>query len=194
MRADGLNTASASFEMGAFVDGPEISGTAPTLPDAGTASYTGPAQGFYHHVYRGNPLFPDGTQEIGEVAGTITLSVDFANSLIDGCVGCAHRSQVSGVAIYPNGGTYEFENASIGYRVIYGPTAIGPDGNFRDSSVRLVNSDHPVTSSSGSWGGQFSNIPDASGDPRLVTGTGGGEYAHENGTHGVWIGAFFGTK
>ena len=194
MRADGLGTTSASFEMGAFVDGPEISGTPPTLPDTGTASYTGPAQGFYHHVYRGNPLVPEGTQEIGEVAGTITLTVDFANNLINGCVGCAHRSQVSGVAIYPNGGTYEFDGTPVGYQVIYGPTTIASDGSFRDSSVRLVNPDHPVTSSSGSWGGQFSNIPDADGDPRLVTGTGGGDYAHENGTHGVWIGAFWGAK
>ncbi len=194
MRANGLDTASPSFEMGAFVDGPEVSGASPTLPDTGTATYTGPTQGFYYHEYRGNPLVPDGTQEIGEVVGEIRLTVDFANSLINGCVGCTRRSQVTGVATYPDGNTSEFENTPIGYQVIYGPTTIAPNGSFRDSSVVLVNPDHPVTDSSGSWGGQFSNILDADGDPRLVTGTGGGDYTHENGTHGVWIGAFIGTK
>lgn len=194
MRADNLHSAPSSFEMGAFVDGPEISGAEPVLPGAGTANYRGPAQGFYYHEYRGNPSIPEGTQEIGEVAGTITLDVDFASSSIRGCVGCAHESQVSGVGVYPDGTTYVFDDVSIGYQVIYGPTTIEADGSFRDSNVELVNHEHPVTSSSGSWGGQFSNIPDAAGDPRLVTGTAGGEYTHENGTHGVWIGAFLGTK
>ena len=194
MRANGLDTASPTFEMGAFVDGPEISQSA-TLPSTGTANYTGPTQGFYYHEYQGNPLVPNGTQEIGEVIGIITLTVDFENSLINGCVGCTQRSLVTGVAVDPQGQTYfEFENVPIGYRVVYGPTPIGSDGSFRGPNVSLVNPDHPVTESSGSWGGQFSNIPDAEGDPRLVTGTGGGDYTHANGTHGVWIGAFLGTK
>ena len=33
-------------EIGAFVDGPELSGSA-TLPSLGTASYSGPAAGLY---------------------------------------------------------------------------------------------------------------------------------------------------
>ena len=195
MRGNGINTSSSSFEMGAFVDGPEISGPT-TLPALGTASYQGTAQGFYHHTYgtRTSANIPTGTQEIGEVTGTITLSVDFGNRTIDGCVGCTEYSRVTGVAVDPQGRTYEFDDALIAYQVVYGPTAIKSDGTFRDSAVRLVNPAHPIHTSSGSWGGQFSNIPDAAGDPRLVTGTGGGVYTHADGGHGVWIGAFFGTK
>ena len=195
MRGDGIDTSSPSFEMGAFVDGPEISGPT-TLPTVGTASYRGTAQGFYHHTYGTSTVdrIPAGTQEIGEVTGTITLDVNFAVPEIRGCVGCTEHSRVTAVAVDPQGQFYEYENAAITYQVVYGPTPIDSDGRFRDSSVRLVNYVHAIETSSGSWGGQLSNIPDADGVPRLVVGTGGGQYTHADGAHGVWIGAFFGTK
>lgn len=195
MRGDGIDTSSPSFEMGAFVDGPEISQPT-TLPSSGTASYRGTAQGFYHHTYGTSTAanIPVGTQEIGEVVGVITLDVNFGISQISGCVGCAEQSRVTAVAVDPQGRYYEYTNVPITYRVIYGPTSIDSNGRFRDSNVRLVNSAHAIQTSSGSWGGQFSNIPDADGIPRLVTGTGGGEYTHADGAHGVWIGAFFGTR
>ena len=51
-----------------------------------------------------------------------------------------------------------------------------------------------VTRSSGTWGGKFSNVPDSIGDPRLVVGTNGGEFLEDDGSRGVFLGAFLGRK
>ena len=51
-----------------------------------------------------------------------------------------------------------------------------------------------VTSTTGSWGGKFSNVQDAAGDPRLVAGTYGGRAVTSGGTESVFVGAYYGLK
>ena len=50
-----------------------------------------------------------------------------------------------------------------------------------------------VTDTSGSWGGQFSNIQDAAGNPRLVAGTTGADWTESDGSRGAFVGAYIAT-
>ncbi len=76
-------------------------------------------------------------------------------------------------------------------RVRFGDTPFGPDGTFSGTDVTVEDDYFPVASSSGAWGGRFSNIPDPAGDPRLVAGTGGGRGETAGGSSVVFVGHYF---
>ena len=56
------------------------------------------------------------------------------------------------------------------------PAPIGPDGTFRDDGVTVEIDGRAIAASAGAWGGRFSDIADAAGDPRLAAGTAGAEW------------------
>ena len=73
------------------------------------------------------------------------------------------------------------------------------DGTFRNGSdggvnVTLVAGNAELTESSGTWGGKFSNIQDAAGDPRLVAGTVGASFKTSLGGEGAFFGTFVGLN
>ena len=176
-------------EVGAFVDGPELS-SSPALPSIGTASYQGPAAGIYSTRYGSDTLAPVGSTEIGEFSATAELTADFGSMTISGCVGCT--GTIETVGIFQNaatGETFEVYDSSD-TRVTLGSAPIETNGSFRVGQVSLTSPGVDVTSSSGSWGGQFSNISDAQGDPRLVAGTFGGEAGTSGGSEVVFVGAY----
>ena len=176
-------------EVGAFVDGPELS-SAPVLPNLGTASYSGSAGGLYAQVYGTDAAAPDGSTEIGEFSATAELTANFASMTIFGCVGCSGGVETVGIFHDASTGeTYEVYDTSD-VRVQLRPAPISSNGNFRNRDVTVTSPGVDVTSTSGSWGGQFSNIPDAQGDPRLVAGTFGGEVTTSGGTETVFVGAY----
>ncbi len=182
------------IEVGAFVDGPELDGPA-RVPTLGTATYTGAASGLYAYEYgSGHSEVPDGTVEVGSYDAVATLNADFGAGTIAGCIGCVGAVTVSGVASAPDGRAAGFEGVETYARVRMAPAAIGSDGTFRNRDVSVELLGRTVTSSSGSWGGKFSNIEDSAGDPRLVAGTNGAEWNESDGSQGVLTGAFFGTK
>ena len=170
-------------EGGAFVDGPELSlSSRPTMPVRGTATYSGYAEGLYASTYGFD--FPEfrGETEIGLWYGGLQLTADFAARTIGGCVGCnaAERVHVNG---------YETD-----YRLRLGAASFDSGGTFRSSSVTLESATVPISSSSGNWGGMFSNRLDGSGDPRLIAGTVGGEARTPGGSESAFVGAWYGTK
>ena len=173
-------------EMGAFVDGPELSG-APNLPVRGTASYRGEAGGFYGYA------FASGT-EIGEFAADAELSADFSSNTISGCIGCNGGVTVWGVRVSSTDQAYEFDDETVPVRLRLGQATFGSDGTFRNRNVSLERDDATVTSTTGSWGGRFSNIPDGTGDPRLAAGTAGAEWTETGGARGAFVGAWYGIK
>ena len=165
---------SAIDEAGAFADGPEISmSNRPDMPLQGTASYIGLAEG----LYGGEDAA--GT-EVGIFQGDMALTADFAASTIGGCVGC-------------NGGV-SLEGVASEYLVRLGATPFESNGVFRGTSVTVEHPDLEFVSNSGAWGGMFSNVPDANGDPRLVAGTLGGQAATADGSKAVFVGAFAATS
>ena len=182
-----------SAETGAFVDGPELR-TPPDLPATGTARYEGWSGGSY--VTRG----ASGNTDVGTFEGVVTLTADFADDTIRGCIGCKRNLLLSGVATDAETGAQEaHDKVPTDYQIRLGAAQVGSDGTFRASDVTLFSATVQqaglgVTEQSGSWGGRFSNIPDGAGDPRLAAGTAGGKVTYSDGTQSRYIGAFAAGK
>ncbi len=66
---------------------------------------------------------------------------------------------------------------------------IDASGRFRGTTVRWAHPDATVTSTEGSWAGQFSNVA-VNGDPCLVAGTVGAHAQTSLGTEVVFVGAW----
>lgn len=187
-------------EAGAFVHGPEISGPPESLPTSGTATYRGPASGLYAFEY-GTSEFesdfvservPAGAISIGDFTGTATLTADFADNTISGRVG---NFRISAITVAPDGGTTKFTRSGSGTTVHLGSLSIDPEtGEFRGGGVTFSGTVHDghleEASTSGSWGGRFSNRSVASGEPRAVAGTFGGAATTSGGSTSVFVGAF----
>lgn len=179
--------------IGAFVDGPDLRGT-PTLPGAGTATYEGGASGLYHYRYGGGHADrPAGSGDGGLFSAMARLTADFGAGTIDGCIGC-------GGGIYVLAGDIESEEetaigpATIPANIALSPAPIGADGTFRDDGVTVAIDGRDIAASSGAWGGRFSDIADAAGDPRLAAGTAGAEWTESDGSQGVILGSWFADK
>ena len=174
-------------EMGAFVDGPEIRGT-PNLPLSGTATYNGPAAGLYASRYGTDAAVPQGTHELGEFSGALSLIADFGTQNIAGTV---DNINLAYVLVTPDGAV-EVGEGSTAYRLNLGAASFGSTGTFTGSDITLT---HPQLSisSSGSWGGRFSTTDDSAGNPRLVAGTLGGTGTTPGGTTASFVGAFYGA-
>ena len=161
---------------GAFADGPEISSPA-SMPITGSASYAGEAQGLYAATYGADEPSRQGDSEIGLFNGDLALTADFSARTISGCVGC-------------NGGAYVDGYASD-YLIRLGATPFESNGEFRGTSVALESPSANIASTSGAWGGKFSNVANTAGDPRLVAGTLGGEATTAGGSEVVFVGAYY---
>ena len=81
-----------------------------------------------------------------------------------------------------------------GYRLHLDPTSLDSNGTFRGQQLRLEHATTSVASTTGAWGGQFSNNADSAGDPRLVAGTFGAEVTGADESEAVFLGSFIGTK
>ena len=81
-----------------------------------------------------------------------------------------------------------------GYQVHLDPTSLDSNGTFLGQQIRLEHRIISITSTTGAWGGQFSNIPDSAGAPRLLAGTFGAEAISAGGSEGSFLGSFVGTK
>ena len=183
-------------EIGAFVDGPDLNlASPPTLPVLGTASYYGPAGGAYGVRYGAGEADTPNSTEIGEFASTVELTADFAAGTIGGCVGCRE-----GIALF--GELYDADTGDSsdvfvedsGYRLHLGSTGFDPNGTFLGQQLRLEHTANSTTGTVGAWGGQFSNIADSTGDPRLLAGTFGAEAASAGGSEAAFLGSFVGAK
>ena len=215
LKGDLATDSITGVDMGTFIDGPEFS-SAPDLPTMGTATYRGRAAGLYTYDYgpmweQFDPRLLNGLKETGEFSGVATLTADFAANTIHGCIGCVENLETTGViSVNPAVNRTElYTNLSFA-SIKFAPTPINQDGTFTGADLEVVVGDpvlsplpftnvqgnFPVTDVQGSWGGRFSNRPasDGSGDPRLVAGTVGAQFSHQDGSHGVFVGNFFSTK
>ena len=182
--------------IGTFVDGPELFLASPaSLPAQGRASYYGPASGAYAVLHGADGEGPPGSMESGGFNSTVELTADFAANTIEGCVGCRDGVPLFGTLYDTNTGEGTdvlFEDS--GFRLHLDPTSLDADGTFLGQQMRLEHSEYSFASTRGAWGGQFSNISDSAGDPRLVAGTFGAEATSAGGSEGAFLGSFFGTK
>ena len=137
------------------------------------------------------PGSPSGAQKWGHFPVSTKLTADFGNMTISGCVGCDGDILLSGAAQDGvTGRTVGFYSVPSDFEVRLGAAPISNDGSFTQNNVTATSQATPVRNSSGSWGGRFSSIQDAEGDPRLVAGTFGGEFSTHGGSDAVFLGAF----
>ena len=131
-------------------------------PITGTATYLGDAEGAYTE---------DG--DAGVWWGELKLNANFATNSINGCVGC---SEVNDTGIYTyttiddlKKDNYTRENLYIS---LGGTNNINNDGSF-NGTLELVNYDtnSPVSSSQGKWGGLFSENTGTTSTPAYAAGT-----------------------
>ena len=193
---DLTDPASIGVEVGTFADGPELSLASPaSLPAQGTASYYGPAGGAYSVLHGTGEGGTPGSAEVGEFHSTVELTADFAANTIEGCVGCR-----DGVALFgtqfdvETGESIDVMAEDSGYKLHLHRTDLNSNGTFDGQQMELENDYIDIRSSTGAWGGQFSNIADSDGDPRLVAGTFGAEATSAGGSEGAFLGSFITTK
>ena len=159
------------------------------MPTSGTATYDGKAAGAYASRYGTDvPAVPQGSHELGEYAGDLTLIANFGTANISGWI---HNIALNGVLVTPQGQTAEFDVDSD-YQLHLGATSFTADGTFSGTDVTVT---HPAGTlqSEGSWGGKFSTIDTAAGNPRLVAGTTGGTATAPSGSTASFVGGFYGA-
>lgn len=179
------------MEIGAFVNGPEISSAA-DVPVLGSATYHGAASGLGVQRMGTEGVeygVPEGTALIGGYDGSLELVADFEARHISGVI---DEMYVTGVAVTPDGQEEAFEGANPTVIHLH-PLAIDSNGTFRGENVTVTHPLYTIVASEGSWGGRFSTIDDAYGNPRLVAGTHGFSWTSSGGTEGAFVGTLVGT-
>ncbi len=189
VRGDWANAHVSAVEVGAFVDGPEISGPA-NVPLTGTATYNGIAAGLYGLEAASDVSgVPAGTVELGEYDGVFRARADFGRGTVSASI---TNIYVDAIAITPDGTVYDASGSSAS-QLHFGAAPISSNGTFTGTSVTATDPRFSSLRAQGSWGGRFSTIDDASGDPRLLAGTHGGTVTTPGGTEVQFIGAHFGA-
>ena len=129
-----------------------------------------------------------------EYQGTITLSADFAEMTLQGCVGCvgdlvSRREYFN----YFLGNEQRFDAGPLiaDYEIHLGAAPLEQNGTFgsRDVTVRRPGM-RESGEASGFWGGSMSSTPDADGNPRLASGFTIGRFEDDSGRKGSFVGSF----
>lgn len=185
-----------SIDIGAFVDGPELRSPPSNLPGTGTARYEGLAAGTFYS--RGGTTSP-WRNATGGFTATATLTADFGDNTIRGCVGCKGDVQVAGVSQDSATGEWSTVTNASDVQIRLGAAQIDSDGTFRVQDVTTLRPEAlrvglTTTEETGSWGGRFSNIPVTTGEPRLAAGTFGSTSTLSDGGERSYVGAFIAGK
>ena len=181
----------------AIIDGPELDhGFVPELPVDGTATYMGPAGGLYAY----EPPVDEGEDAclcvLDEYQGMVTLTADFADGTLKGCIGCvgdlvtqrAHFGAFLGEELTDPGAIAK------DYELHLATAIIRDDGMFERDKVILKHPERTITLSDGQWAGAFSSRHDTEGDPRLVAGFNYVYFEESDGSVGAFSGSFLGLS
>ena len=173
-------------EVGAFVDGPEFSGSA-SVPAIGTATYKGGASGHFSTKVQSSGRT---IRETGEYLGAFRLTADFQRGLVSGAILSGSVGSIRSLGDGTTSGGARKDDSTIHL----GSTSINSDGSFTGTDVTLttavVNQHGP---SEGYWGGRFSTIDDSTGTPRAVAGTHGVTMTAPGNISITYVGHHFGA-
>ena len=184
-------------EQYAIVDGPEIDPAAPPeLPIEGRATYVGPAGGLYAYEPGSDWGEDEGAYVLDEYEGEISITADFADATLSGCVGCVGGliTRRAHFGIFLGDEVRDVQAVAADYELHLGPTPISPDGTFEHTDVEVRHPERAVTQSEGHWGGALSNIPDQNGNPRLAAGFTSADFEESDGSTGIFFGTFVGLS
>ncbi|MCY4242175.1 MAG: hypothetical protein OXD36_10590 [Rhodobacter sp.] len=185
-----LHVRIGGVEMGAVIDGPEISRRA-YVPRIGAASYRGYAGGIYGAVAGTDAAVPYGTSEVGEYGGDFTARADFRRGTVSGSV---RNIVVTGTRAYPSGLSHAFVDDAPTPAVLVLEEALIGNGGTVTGTLGYVNPRYAVVDTDGSWGGQLSARGDRRGNPRLIGGTHAGSALTAGGTELTFVGTHYGAS
>ena len=181
----GLAGNQPTFEVGSFVDGPEIS-SRPSLPSGGTAEYNGEATGLYT-IIPGTDLVEGGEIIIGEYFGDFTATANFNNG--GGTVsGRVIVTSSDDYFLVSDDYSYVDEDYVSGVQIHWANVEFSSNGEATGDITSVTYPGLVFTSVEGKTGNKFSSIPDSEGNPRFIAGTHGGSVETSGGTQAGFIG------
>lgn len=178
---------------GVFLDGPELDpANPPDLPLMGTATYVGGMGGLYTYQYGRAWGELAGSSEIAEFQGLISLTADFDQNRLTGCMGCVEPIETAfGRHLSPAVPWNNPDPAALPADYdLHFEASFGANGAFEDTAIMVTHPDRTITTSAGTWQGQFSNVPDVQGNPRRVVGSTDVHFAEDDGSQGRFTGIF----
>ena len=181
----------------AIIDGPELDhGIVPQLPIEGTATYAGPAGGLYTYVAGSDWGENEGAFVIDEYQGTVTLTADFADGTLKGCIGCVGDlvTQRAHFGVFLGEELRDVQAVAADYELQLATAILREDGMFERDRVTVRHPERTITHSEGDWGGAMSSRQDADGNPRLVAGFNGVYFQESDGSEGEFVGSFLGLS
>ncbi len=184
-------------ERFAIIDGPELDhGVAPQLPAEGTATYIGPAGGLYTYEAGSDGGEEEGGFVIEEYQGAVTLTADFADGTLRGCIGCLGDLVTRRVhfGVFLGEELMDVQAVAADYELHLATAIIREDGLFERDSVTVRHPERTITHSEGEWGGALSSRQDTDGNPRLVAGFSGVFFEESDGSEGEFFGSFLGLS
>ena len=181
----------------AIVDGPELDhGIVPELPIDGTATYMGPAGGLYAYESPVDEVEDESLFVIDEYQGTVTLTADFTDGTLKGCIGCVGDLVTQRAHFGAFLGRELNDPAAVAkdYELHLATAIIRDNGMFERDKVILKHPERTITLSDGQWAGAFSSRHDTEGDPRLVAGFNYVYFEESDGSVGAFSGSFLGLS
>ena len=183
------------IDAAGFVDGPELDPIQPPdLPLEGRATYQGFAGGTYFYQYGqawGDELA--GTYGFEEYIATATLTADFGEGTVEGCIGCTGDVTINRLLLHDWLGDElnPIDALPTDYEIHLPETSFDRTaGTFENPRVTVRHPDRRVLETEGHWGGQFSNRPGDSGNPRLGAGFADALFTEADGSTGSFWGMF----
>ena len=182
-----------SATRGVFLDGPELDpANPPDLPLTGTATYVGGAGGLYSYQYGRSWGELADSSEFTEFQGPISLTADFDQNRLTGCLGCDGPIETApGRHLFPAVPWQGDDPTALptDYDLRF-EASFGANGAFEDTAITVTHPDRTITNAAGTWQGQFSNVPDVQGNPRRVVGSTDVHFAEDDGSQGRFTGIF----
>ena len=184
-------------EQYAIIDGPELDhGIVPQLPTDGTATYMGQAGGLYSYTFGSDWGEDEGEFVIDEYEGVLSLTADFADGTLRGCIGCVGDLITSRAhfGVFLGRDPIDVQGLAKDYEIHLATAIIREDGQFERDRVTLRHPERTITSFEGRWGGALSSRQDTDGNPRLVAGFNGVYFEESDGSEGDIFGSFLGLS
>ena len=176
---------------------PELDhGVVPELPVEGTASYAGQAGGLYTYEAGSDWGDDEGTFVIDEYVGIVTVTVDFADGTLRGCIGCVGDlvTQRAHFGVFLGRELRDAQATAAAYELHLATAIIREDGTFERGRLTVRHPERTITLSEGDWGGTLSSRRDTDGHPRLVAGFNSVDFQESDGSEGQFIGSFLGLS
>ena len=187
----------AESKQYSIIDGPEIDHRiVPHVPHDGVATYTGQAGGLYTYEFGSDWGEDEGEYVIDEYQGVLTLTADFGDGTLRGCIGCVGDlfTQRAHFGVFLGRNPRDVQGLARDYELHLASSIISEDGLFERDRVTLRHPERTFTSFEGHWGGLVSNRQDTAGNPRLVAGFHGVDFEESDGSVGQFLGSFLGLS